>query len=174
MTLPRADSDRLMLVASLKRSPVVPLLLCRSLPARSTRLRVPTWICPASYQMAALMHTPWLNRPVCICRSSSGQQGYPDRPKKASDLLCSGCSLFAVDCSGHAIAVGTSGFRKFGLHGILNATCMCTHPALKALVRHHGCWQAQGSRPKSVQNGLCVCRHGEQPAADGYAGKHMH
>lgn len=32
MTLPRAESERLIFVASLKRSPVAPVLLCRSLP----------------------------------------------------------------------------------------------------------------------------------------------
>ena len=33
---------------SLKRSPVAPLLLTRSLPARSMRLRVPSTVCPVT------------------------------------------------------------------------------------------------------------------------------
>uniref|UniRef100_A0A3B3SYI4 Uncharacterized protein n=1 Tax=Paramormyrops kingsleyae TaxID=1676925 RepID=A0A3B3SYI4_9TELE len=49
MTLPRAERDRLILVASLSRSPCTPVLLCLSLPARSTRLSFPTrmWFSPS-------------------------------------------------------------------------------------------------------------------------------
>jgi len=45
MTLPRAERDRLILEASLGRSPGPPVLLCLSLPARSTRLSFPTRMC---------------------------------------------------------------------------------------------------------------------------------
>uniref|UniRef100_A0A669PSV8 Uncharacterized protein n=1 Tax=Phasianus colchicus TaxID=9054 RepID=A0A669PSV8_PHACC len=45
MTLPKAERDRLILEASLGRSPGPPVLLCRSLPARSTRLSFPTRMC---------------------------------------------------------------------------------------------------------------------------------
>ena len=41
MQLPSALSDRLILVASLRRSPVACVLDCRSEPARSTRLSLP-------------------------------------------------------------------------------------------------------------------------------------
>uniref|UniRef100_A0A3B4C4D6 Uncharacterized protein n=1 Tax=Pygocentrus nattereri TaxID=42514 RepID=A0A3B4C4D6_PYGNA len=49
MTLPRAESDRLILAASFRRSPLTPVLACRSLPARSTRLSLPTrmWLRPS-------------------------------------------------------------------------------------------------------------------------------
>ena len=46
MTLPRAVSDRLMRVASFSRSPDACVLLCRSLPARSTRFSLPTRMWP--------------------------------------------------------------------------------------------------------------------------------
>eukprot|EP00955_Chlamydomonas_euryale_P043649 352664-Chlamydomonas_euryale.AAC.6 len=42
MTFPSADSERLILVASLRRSPVAPVFDWRSDPARSTRLSLPT------------------------------------------------------------------------------------------------------------------------------------
>ncbi len=42
ITLPSADRDRLILVASFSRSPVAPVLACRSLPARSTKFSLPT------------------------------------------------------------------------------------------------------------------------------------
>lgn len=45
MTLPRAERDKLILVASWRRSPVAPVLDCRSLPARSTRLSLPARRC---------------------------------------------------------------------------------------------------------------------------------
>uniref|UniRef100_A0A672HEY6 Uncharacterized protein n=1 Tax=Salarias fasciatus TaxID=181472 RepID=A0A672HEY6_SALFA len=50
MTFPRADSDRLIFVASFSRSPWAPVLVCRSLPARSTRLSFPTrmWFSPST------------------------------------------------------------------------------------------------------------------------------
>ena len=41
ITLPSADSDRLILVASFRRSPVACVFACRSDPARSTRLSFP-------------------------------------------------------------------------------------------------------------------------------------
>ena len=41
MTLPSADSERLILVASFSRAPVASVLACRSLPARSTRFNLP-------------------------------------------------------------------------------------------------------------------------------------
>uniref|UniRef100_A0A3B3SGT1 Uncharacterized protein n=1 Tax=Paramormyrops kingsleyae TaxID=1676925 RepID=A0A3B3SGT1_9TELE len=41
MTLPSADRDRLILVASRSRSPMAPVLDSLSLPARSTRLSFP-------------------------------------------------------------------------------------------------------------------------------------
>uniref|UniRef100_A0A8C1S4F0 Uncharacterized protein n=1 Tax=Cyprinus carpio TaxID=7962 RepID=A0A8C1S4F0_CYPCA len=49
MTLPKADKERLILVASFKRSPCAPVLVCLSLPARSTRLSFPTrmWFSPS-------------------------------------------------------------------------------------------------------------------------------
>ena len=45
MTFPSADRDRLILVASLSRSPVACVFDCLSLPARSTRFNFPTVIC---------------------------------------------------------------------------------------------------------------------------------
>ncbi|CAG5928390.1 unnamed protein product [Menidia menidia] len=45
ITFPRADRERLILAASFRRSPWTPVLVCRSLPARSTRLRRPTRMC---------------------------------------------------------------------------------------------------------------------------------
>ena len=45
MTLPRADRDKLILVASFSRSPVACVFDCLSLPARSTRFSFPTVIC---------------------------------------------------------------------------------------------------------------------------------
>ena len=41
MQLPRAESERLIFVASLSRSPVACVFDCRSEPARSTRLSLP-------------------------------------------------------------------------------------------------------------------------------------
>jgi hypothetical protein len=50
MTLPSAERLRLILVASLSRSPVAPVLDWRSEPARSTRLSLPTRMCsPRSF-----------------------------------------------------------------------------------------------------------------------------
>uniref|UniRef100_A0A3Q2Y3E8 Uncharacterized protein n=1 Tax=Hippocampus comes TaxID=109280 RepID=A0A3Q2Y3E8_HIPCM len=50
MTFPKAESDRLILVASFSLSPCAPVLVCLSLPARSTRLSLPTrmWFSPSS------------------------------------------------------------------------------------------------------------------------------
>ena len=45
MTLPRADRDKLILVASLSRSPVACVFDCLSLPARSTKFSLPTVMC---------------------------------------------------------------------------------------------------------------------------------
>ena len=42
ITMPRVESERLILFASFNRSPSAPVLLCRSLPARSTKLSFPT------------------------------------------------------------------------------------------------------------------------------------
>ena len=41
ITLPKADKERLIFVASLSRSPLACVFDCRSLPARSTRLSFP-------------------------------------------------------------------------------------------------------------------------------------
>jgi len=41
ITFPKADSDRLIFVASFKRSPLAFVLLYRSEPARSTRFNLP-------------------------------------------------------------------------------------------------------------------------------------
>ena len=57
MTLPSADSDRLMRADSRRRSPVAPVALCRSLPARSTRFSLPTRIAlPAAAPWQAKCH----------------------------------------------------------------------------------------------------------------------
>ena len=45
MTLPNADNERLIFVASLSLSPVACVFDCLSLPARSTRFNFPTVIC---------------------------------------------------------------------------------------------------------------------------------
>jgi hypothetical protein len=50
MTFPSADSDRLILVASFSLSPVAPVLDCRSEPARSTRLSLPTRMCDSFWE----------------------------------------------------------------------------------------------------------------------------
>uniref|UniRef100_A0A8C5A1R1 Uncharacterized protein n=1 Tax=Gadus morhua TaxID=8049 RepID=A0A8C5A1R1_GADMO len=49
MTFPSADRDRLILAASFRRLPLAPVLLWRSLPARSTMLSLPTrmWSSPS-------------------------------------------------------------------------------------------------------------------------------
>uniref|UniRef100_A0A3B1JZH9 Uncharacterized protein n=1 Tax=Astyanax mexicanus TaxID=7994 RepID=A0A3B1JZH9_ASTMX len=49
MTFPKAESDRLILAASFRRSPLTPVLACLSLPARSTKLSFPTrmWLRPS-------------------------------------------------------------------------------------------------------------------------------
>jgi len=44
ITFPRAESDKLILVASFKRVPSAPVFDCLSLPAKSTRLSLPTRI----------------------------------------------------------------------------------------------------------------------------------
>ncbi|KAH9420524.1 hypothetical protein DERP_000950 [Dermatophagoides pteronyssinus] len=43
ITLPNADNDKLILVASFKRSPAAPVFDCRSLPARSTKFNLPNF-----------------------------------------------------------------------------------------------------------------------------------
>ena len=50
MTLPSAESERLILMPSLSRVPVAPVLLWRSLPAKSTRLSFPAlkWVWSSS------------------------------------------------------------------------------------------------------------------------------
>ena len=53
MTLPNADSDRLIFVASFRRSPVACVLDWRSLPAKSTKFNFPT-----------VMWSPCLTLPV--------------------------------------------------------------------------------------------------------------
>ena len=68
MTLPRLDNDWLMLAASLSVSPAAPVLLCRSEPARSTRLSLEysTLFCvlpPRSFSVSTLIlrqKTLWL------------------------------------------------------------------------------------------------------------------
>uniref|UniRef100_A0A8D3APP5 Uncharacterized protein n=1 Tax=Scophthalmus maximus TaxID=52904 RepID=A0A8D3APP5_SCOMX len=49
MTFPSAESDRLILAASFSRFPLAPVLLWRSLPARSTMFSLPTrmWSSPS-------------------------------------------------------------------------------------------------------------------------------
>uniref|UniRef100_A0A3B5BLB6 Uncharacterized protein n=1 Tax=Stegastes partitus TaxID=144197 RepID=A0A3B5BLB6_9TELE len=49
MTFPRAERDRLILAASFRRFPLAPVLLWRSLPARSTMFSFPTrmWSSPS-------------------------------------------------------------------------------------------------------------------------------
>ncbi len=49
ITFPSADSERLIFVASFNRSPVAPVLLCLSEPARSTKFNFPTqmWSSPS-------------------------------------------------------------------------------------------------------------------------------
>jgi len=42
ITLPRADKDKFILVASFSLSPVAPVLACLSDPAKSTRFNLPT------------------------------------------------------------------------------------------------------------------------------------
>lgn len=44
ITLPRADRDRFIFVASLRRSPEAPVFACLSLPAKSTKLNLPRLI----------------------------------------------------------------------------------------------------------------------------------
>ena len=65
MTWQRVESERLILVASLSLSPVAPVLLYRSEPARSTMLSFPTLICafPSSpnYELSTvIVKTEWL------------------------------------------------------------------------------------------------------------------
>uniref|UniRef100_A0A673BLH9 Uncharacterized protein n=1 Tax=Sphaeramia orbicularis TaxID=375764 RepID=A0A673BLH9_9TELE len=50
ITFPRAESDRLIFVASLSLSPWAPVLVCLSLPAKSTKLSFPTliWFSPST------------------------------------------------------------------------------------------------------------------------------
>jgi len=45
ITWQRVERERLIFVASFKRSPVAPVLLYLSLPAKSTRLNLPTLMC---------------------------------------------------------------------------------------------------------------------------------
>ncbi len=45
ITLPRHERERLILAPSLRRIPSAPVLLCRSDPAKSTRLSLPTLTC---------------------------------------------------------------------------------------------------------------------------------
>lgn len=51
MTFPKALSDRLIFVASFKRSPVAPVLACRSDPAKSTRFSFPLRIVSLSFSL---------------------------------------------------------------------------------------------------------------------------
>lgn len=44
ITLPKADSERLIFVASFRRSPEAPVFACLSLPAKSTKLSLPRFI----------------------------------------------------------------------------------------------------------------------------------
>uniref|UniRef100_A0A670HX00 Uncharacterized protein n=1 Tax=Podarcis muralis TaxID=64176 RepID=A0A670HX00_PODMU len=64
MTLPRAERDRLILEASLGRSPWVPILLWRSLPARSTRFSFPTrmWSSPSG---PSSLHSTVMTKMAC-------------------------------------------------------------------------------------------------------------
>ena len=52
MTLPSAVRERLILVASRRRSPTACVLLCLSLPARSTKLSFPTLTVPLPCRQA--------------------------------------------------------------------------------------------------------------------------
>lgn len=47
ITFPSADSDKLIFVASFRVSPLAPVLLCRSLPAKSTMFSFPTRMWPS-------------------------------------------------------------------------------------------------------------------------------
>ena len=59
MTLPRAESERLIFVASLSLSPSAPVLACLSDPARSTKLSLPTvmWGSPPSSSGSGVEHS---------------------------------------------------------------------------------------------------------------------
>uniref|UniRef100_A0A4W5PYB9 Uncharacterized protein n=1 Tax=Hucho hucho TaxID=62062 RepID=A0A4W5PYB9_9TELE len=64
MTLPNAERDRLILVASFRRSPLAPVFLWRSLPARSTMFSFPTrmWSSPSapfSLHSTVIMKMAW-------------------------------------------------------------------------------------------------------------------
>uniref|UniRef100_A0A671Z233 Uncharacterized protein n=1 Tax=Sparus aurata TaxID=8175 RepID=A0A671Z233_SPAAU len=57
MTFPSAERDRLILAASFSRLPFAPVLLWRSLPARSTMLSFPTrmWSSPSERELRSFM-----------------------------------------------------------------------------------------------------------------------
>mmetsp|Transcript_3720 Transcript_3720/g.13716 ORF Transcript_3720/g.13716 Transcript_3720/m.13716 type:complete len:319 (-) Transcript_3720:544-1500(-) len=57
ITLPSADSDRLIFVASFSRSPVAPVLDWRSEPARSTILSLPTRMCASPSSLNSAVST---------------------------------------------------------------------------------------------------------------------
>uniref|UniRef100_A0A8C6M6N3 Uncharacterized protein n=1 Tax=Nothobranchius furzeri TaxID=105023 RepID=A0A8C6M6N3_NOTFU len=64
MTFPRAERDRLIFVASFSRSPWAPVLVCLSLPARSTRLSFPTrmWFSPST---PSSLHSTVMTKMAC-------------------------------------------------------------------------------------------------------------
>uniref|UniRef100_A0A4W5MZ31 Uncharacterized protein n=1 Tax=Hucho hucho TaxID=62062 RepID=A0A4W5MZ31_9TELE len=64
MTFPKADRDRLILVASFRRSPWAPVLVCLSLPARSTRFSFPTrmWFSPST---PSSLHSMVMTKMAC-------------------------------------------------------------------------------------------------------------
>uniref|UniRef100_A0A8C6SK97 Uncharacterized protein n=1 Tax=Neogobius melanostomus TaxID=47308 RepID=A0A8C6SK97_9GOBI len=64
MTFPSADSDRLIFVASFSLSPCAPVLVCRSLPARSTRFSFPMrrWFSPST---PSSLHSTAMTKMAC-------------------------------------------------------------------------------------------------------------
>uniref|UniRef100_A0A3Q3GSV3 Uncharacterized protein n=1 Tax=Labrus bergylta TaxID=56723 RepID=A0A3Q3GSV3_9LABR len=64
MTFPKADRDRLIFVASFSLSPAAPVLVCRSLPAKSTRFSLPTlmWFSPST---PSSLHSTVMTKMAC-------------------------------------------------------------------------------------------------------------
>ncbi len=67
MTLPSEDSERLILLASLSRSPAAPVLLWRSLPAKSTRFSLPTRMLPLCSTAGAISEQAALEAVTYSC-----------------------------------------------------------------------------------------------------------
>ena len=74
MQLPNAESERLILVASLSRSPVDCVLDCRSEPAKSTRLSLPICTCGG---LRAERHrvAGWVHQVELACDTLGWQPG---------------------------------------------------------------------------------------------------